>query len=181
MKLERKEAELFYNLWFPLMNFVNKRYRVCPGTGKIAMGKGIAPPDAKAIANYIWEHTEVIDEYLAGADLPAEHREIIEGWKMFRSGKYIMERHLKRGSVFISLEDNSVYMVQGLFSSFDEMFDGWHLPLLVDAVLLPFLGKVITDGLMIPHRISFGVEYTAEFKKIYMNAKRNGDIKLSLQ
>ncbi len=180
MTLERKEAELFYSLWFPLMNFVNKKYRICPGIGKIAVGKGVSLPDAKAIASHIWNHTAVIDEYLAQTDLLEEYREIISGWKTCRVGKYIIERHLKKGSVFISAEDCSVYMVQGLFSSFEEMFDGWYLPILSEAVLIPFRGKIITDGIVIPQRIRFGGESTADFKEIYMDAKKNGKIRFSM-
>lgn len=35
MTLEKQDAELFYQLWFPLLDFVNQKYRVCPGTGTI--------------------------------------------------------------------------------------------------------------------------------------------------
>ena len=30
MRLEQSDAELFYQLWFPLLDFVNKKYHVCP-------------------------------------------------------------------------------------------------------------------------------------------------------
>ena len=111
MRLEQSEAELFYQLWIPLLDFVNRKYHVCPETEKIDPSQGVDPRDAKTIADYLWSHTEVIEEYLAAAKLPNEHAQIVAGWKQCKSGRYILERHIKKGSVFISAEDGSVYMV----------------------------------------------------------------------
>ena len=73
MILERKDTDLFYSLWFPLLNFANSRYQICPEIGAIEFGKSVDMRDAKTIANHIWGHTEVIDEYLSEAALPVEH------------------------------------------------------------------------------------------------------------
>ena len=35
MRLEQSDAELFYQLWFPQLDFVNKKYHVCPETETI--------------------------------------------------------------------------------------------------------------------------------------------------
>lgn len=180
MILERKDTDLFYSLWFLLLGFVNSRYPVSPGIGAIEFGKSIDMRDAKAIADYVWEHTEVIDEYLAEADLSEEHREIVAGWKRCRPGKYILERHLKKGSVFISADDGTVYMVLGLYSTWEEMLCGRPLPVLLNAVLLPFRDKIITDGLVIPYNVDFGRGAAADFKDIYMDAKKSGRIRFSL-
>ena len=117
MRLERSDAELFYRLWFPLLDFVNSEYHICPEAGAIDQELGVDACDAKAIADYLWSHTGVIEEYLAVAKLPNEHAKIVAGWKHCKPGKYILERHLKKGSVFISAEDGAVYMVKGLFST----------------------------------------------------------------
>ena len=177
MRLEQSEAELFYQLWIPLLDFVNRKYHVCPETEKIDPSQGIDPRDAKTIADYVWSHTEVIEEYLAAAKLPNEHAQIVAGWKQRKPGRYILERHLKKGSVFISAEDGSVYMVKGLFSAWAEMLG--ESPVLLDAVLIPFRGSIISDGLVVPYRIYFGKGATEDFKAVYMNAKRNHTIHFS--
>ena len=64
MRLERTDAELFYRLWFPLLDFVNNKYHVCPEAGPIDRELGVDACDAKAIADYLWSHTGVIEEYL---------------------------------------------------------------------------------------------------------------------
>ena len=177
MRLEQSEAELFYQLWIPLLDFVNRMYHVCPETEKIDPSQGADPRDAKAIANYLWSHTEVIEEYLAVAELPNEYAQIVAGWKQCKPGRYILERHLKKGSVFISVEDETVYMVKGLFSTWSEMLG--NSPVLLDAVLLPFLDSIISDGLVVPYRIYFGKGAREGFKEDYMNAKRAHTIRFS--
>lgn len=136
--------------------------------------QGVDARDAKTIADYLWSHTEVIEEYLAVAELPKEYAQIVSGWKQCKQGRYILERHLKKGSVFISAEDGAVYMVKGLFSTWVEMLG--EAPVLLDAVLIPFRGSIILDGLVMPYRIYFGKGAREDFKKAYMTAKRNRTI-----
>ena len=178
MRLEQSDSELFYKLWFPLLDFVNRKYHVCPDAGRIDKRHGVDACDAKAIADYLWSHTEVIEEYLGVAELPSEHAQIVEGWKQCKPGRYILERHLNKGSVFISAEDGAVYMVKGLFSTWAEMLG--ESPVLLDAVLLPFRGSIITDGLVVPYRIYFGKGATEDFREAYMTAKRNHAIRFSI-
>lgn len=178
MRLERSDAELFYQLWFPLLDFLNRKYHVCPHAGRIDKRHGVDACDAKVIADYLWSHIAVIEEYLAEAELPNEYAEIVAGWKRCKPGRYILERHLKKGSVFISAEDGEVYMVKGLFSSWSEMLG--EAPVLLDAVLIPFRGSIISDGLVMPYRICFGKGATEDFREAYMNAKKNNAIRFSI-
>ena len=178
MRLERSEAELFYQLWFPLLDFVNRKYNICPKTETIDREQGVDASDAKAIADYLWSQTEVIEEYLAVAELPDEYAQIVAGWKRCKPGRYILERHLKKGSVFISVEDGAVYMVKGLFSTWAEMLG--ESPVLLDAVLIPFRGSIISDGLVVPYHIYFGTGAKADFKEAYMNAKKDLTIRFSM-
>ena len=178
MKLEQSDAELFYRLWFPLLDFVNRKYRVCPETEWIDKRHGVDADAAKEIADYVWSHTGVIEEYLAGAELTKEHAQIVTGWKQCKPGRYILERHLKKGSAFISVEDGTVYMVKGLVSTWEEMLG--DSPVLLDAVLIPFRNSIISDGLVVPYRIRFGKSAVEDFKEVYMNAKRNQTIRFSI-
>ena len=178
MRLERSDAELFYRLWFPLLDFVNSKYHVRPEMGSIDREQGVDLCDAKAIADHLWSHTGIIEEYLAVTKLPDEHARIVAGWKKRRIGRYILERHLKKGSVFISAEDGTVYMVKGLFSTWAEMLG--ECPILLDAVLIPFRDSIISDGLVATYTIHFGKGAVGDFKEAYMTAKRNHTIRFSI-
>ena len=178
MRLEKSDVELFYRLWFPLLDYVNRTYRVCPETEIIDEEQGVDPCDAKAIADYLWSHTAVLEEYLAAAELPEEYAQIVAGWKRCKPGRYILERHLKKGSVFLSAEDGAVYMVKGLCSTWEEMLG--ESPVLLDAVLIPFRDSIISDGLVASYPIYFGRGAREDFKEAYMTAKRNNEIRFSI-
>ena len=79
--------------------------------------------------------------------------------------------------MFISTKDGAVYMVKGLFSTWAEILG--ESPVLLDAVLIPFRGSIISDGLVVPYRIYFGKGAREGFKEEYMNAKRNHTIRFS--
>ena len=178
MRLEYCDVALFYRLWFLLLDFVNRKYHVCPKREIIDREERVDPCDAKAVADYLWSHTGVIEEYLAEAELPEEYAQIVAGWKRCKPGRYILERHLKKGSVFISAEDGAVYMVKGLCSTWEEMLG--DAPILLEAVLIPFRDSIISDGLVIPYDIYFGKGARADFKEVYMTAKKNQTIHLSI-
>ena len=70
---------------------------MCPETETIDQRQGVDTRNAKKIADYLWSHIEVIEKYLAAAELPNEYAQIVTGWKQRKSGRYILERHLKKG------------------------------------------------------------------------------------
>lgn len=174
--LSKEDAELFYKLFFPLLDFVNKKFKINSEIGDIYFGKKIDFRDAKEIADCLWENTAIIDEYLSNNDLPEEHKNIVLGWKKRIAGKFIVERHLKKGSVFINTENEEVYLVSGIISSWDEMLCGRPLPAALNTVLIPFKDVIITDGLVVASGVYFGKNMTLEFKDIYLNAKKNAAI-----
>ncbi len=176
MILSKDDANLFFELFFPLLNFVNKKYKINTSVGKICFGKSIDFRDAKEIADHIWSDVGIIDEYLSKKKLSDENKKIIEDWKRRISGKFIVERHLKKGSVLISAEDETVYLVNGIFSSWDEMLCGRPLPVVVEVVLLPFKNVIISDGLVVVSNLTFGRNMSESFKEIYLTAKKNGEI-----
>lgn len=178
MRLEQSNAKLFYSLWFPLLDFVNRKSHVCSEVGPINQETGVDVYTAKIIADYLWSHTDLIDEYISTANLQDEYAQIVAGWKRCKPGRYILERHLKKGSVFISVEDETVYMVKGLFSTWQELLG--ESPVLLNAVLIPFCDTIITDGLVMPYNIYFGKGAIENFKEIYTKAKKNHTIRFSI-
>lgn len=125
------------------------------------------------VAENIWWDVSIIDEYLSlRKDMTDEEREIISGWKRVIHAPFAIERHLRGGSVFISLEDSRVYLVKGITSSYQEVFGNRPMPVIATASLLPFKGIIITDGLLQVLDVIVGPNYTSGFKDVYMTAKQ---------
>jgi hypothetical protein len=87
---------------------------------------------------------------------------------------------LKKHAIFIS-KDDKVYGVLALHDGLDDMFYPAQLPILVQAVLLPFKGQIIYDGLLQSYNVHFGRGITSELKEVYMAAKQHGRIIESLE
>lgn len=64
MKLEQSDAELFYQLWFPLLDFVNRKHHVCPETETIGQRKGIDARNAKKTLGCLLLYAARFDAYL---------------------------------------------------------------------------------------------------------------------
>lgn len=62
MKLSDKDGQLFYELWLPLLNYVNKKYKVNKKLKNIVGAKSLEPAEVKKIANKLWDNVEIIDE-----------------------------------------------------------------------------------------------------------------------
>lgn len=175
--LSTEEIELFYDLWFPLMEFTNRKYKIDKSGTHYKKGEQIDLSKALQVSNYLWEHPSCIEEYLKQAKISKANKEIIRSWKRNVRGTFIIERHLKKGSVFIS-KDHQVFLVKGLFSPFEELFP--DLPVPIEATLLPFNDTIITNGLFNSFGVSFGSEVRRDAKEIYLRAKENGTIKTTL-
>lgn len=182
MILNKEDAKIFYELWFPLLDFVNEKFTVNPHMGKIHGAKSSDPNEVKEIANVLWDNVQVIDEYLKiyGTALSDENCSIIKGFKRRIADDFILERHLKSGSVFISSHTNEVFLVSGIISSWEEIFYYRSPPIMLNAVLIPFRDVIISDGLVLPYNASFGRGYSSGLKNIYMTAKKLGSIHITL-
>ena len=177
MTLSQEDGQLYYKLWLPLLDYVNKKYRVNRKLKSIATAKELDPAEVKKVANKLWSDVAIIDDYLKeNNDLPEDHRKIIQIWKRRVQGRFMMERHLKKGTIFISMEDGEVYQVSGIISSWEEMFFGAPMPLIIEATFMPFRDVIISDGLVMPYNILIGGGMKRMFKDSYMAAKKSGQI-----
>lgn len=181
MRLSNEDGQLFYKLWLPLLDYVNGKFSINTRIKNMAGAKSLNPSDVKEIADKMWDDVSVIDAYLSECtDLTAEHQDIIRSWKRRIRGKFILERHLKNGSIFISMDNEQVYQVSGIISSWEEMFPYAPMPLILDATFIPFKDVIISDGLVMPFNVRIGRNMASGFKDIYMIAKKSKSLRIVL-
>lgn len=109
-----------------------------------------------------------------------EKTEIVNSWKKAIHGKFIVERHLRKGSVLISVDNNEVYIVKGIYSSWREILENFSMPQVVEATLMPFKDVIIHDGIVAPYGVCLGKNMSEQSKQIYLTAKANGNLHYSL-
>lgn len=177
MKLSYDEGKKFYDLWLPLLDYVNEKRGVNSKLRDIGLADYLDPNEVKEVSDVLWEDVGLIDEYLKNVeDITDDDRELIMSWKHCVIGRFILERILKKGAILISIEDEEVYQVSGIVSTWDEMFGYVRLPLMIHATLIPFKDVIISDGLIQTYNVIIGGNMARSFKDTYMAAKKDGMI-----
>ena len=176
--LSADDLQLFFRLLYSLANSVNRKLKIHEGVS-FEYGKEIEDITVlRDILKRVWEDPSLIDEYLLenGGNHSEEESRIIAGWKGAIHDRFILERHLKNGSIFISYQAENVYLVKGLASSWDDLFAAYPMPMMLETTLLPFRDIVVTDGIFNLFRIHFGAGIAKDYKDTYMTAKRKGEV-----
>lgn len=132
------------------------------------------------LRNSVYKTPEIIDAFARENpfDFSKDELDIVAGWKNFIAGDFFIERILKKYAIFIRGE--KVYGVLSLIEPIDHVLGGRPLPVYVRAVLLPFKGKIIYDGLLESYNIYFGSGISGNQAMHYRAAKAQGKIIESL-
>jgi uncharacterized protein Usg len=182
MKLSTEDAALFFKLMWRLQFYVNQRLNIWPDVDSVEIYASLPGADRIEVRDALWEHPELIDAYVAQNPdgLPAEELDIVRKWKRFVAGTFQIFRYLKKHTIFIG-ENSKVYGIVALQDSLEEMFYGRPLPIMARAVLLPFKGKIVYDGLLSTYNIYFGGGIRSGLQEDYMAAKQNDRIITTLE
>lgn len=180
MKLAEQDAKLFFDLMFSLQFFVKQQLGMFPELNTLAVYREGDGEKRLEVRNAVWENPHLIQEYarLNPDNLSQEHLDIVASWQQFQRGNFVIERHLKQYTVFVG-DENKVYGVLGLLDEIEDIIPRYALPLYVQAVVLPFKGVIVYDGLLFSYALSFGGGMRASFKEAYNAAKRKGEIIVS--
>ena len=140
MHLNENDSSRFYKIWLSILEYTNQKYKVVPKLKVIRKSNSINPVELVPIRDILWENTGIIDEFIQVNPFSFEQKDlnILESWKRRIPGKFIMLKHLKNYTVFMHAEDGGkLYAVTGIIDSLDEIFHSSHLPLFLEAVLIP--------------------------------------------
>jgi len=181
MKLSAEDADLFYKLNLALLAFTNKKLKLCPDAETPEAVKQLPLDKKVVIRNALWEEDNLIESFLNENpfQLSSEEIDIVGSWKHRVNGRFILVSHLKNHSVFLKEDEQIAYGVLGLQDDLESIL-GPNLPIILEAVLLPFRDRIVHDGLLSPFRISFGKGFRAGTKDSYQQAKAKYGIVTSL-
>ncbi len=184
MKLSADEADLFFRLQNALVLYANERLRVLPGVRDLRALQRCKLEDRLRLRDALYDHPELIDEFVAAnpAGLSADELALVASWKQFVRGRFFIVRFLKRYAVFMTSEEpHRAYGVLGLTQEIEEVFYPLRPPIYTSAVLLPFKGRIIYDGLGGTYQIIFGPGVRASLKEDYQAIRERGEIIESLE
>ncbi len=182
MILPPKDAELFYKLMLGVQYYINLKTGTLKNVKSVdEFGRLSAEKRAK-VRDLMWKRPEMMDDYIqANPDSFSDNElNILPNWRShFLKGTFYIFRHLKKGTIFIGDKDK-VYSVVGLMTPFEELVPAYALPQMVEAVLLPFQGMIIYDGLFSSYPLVIGRNIQANLNHVYQVAKQKERIIVSL-
>lgn len=176
MRISKEDADLFFRLMWELQFYVNQQLAIIPDVNSVEQYTQLDGHERLEVRDALWEHPELIEAYVEENphNLPAAELTMVEQWEQFVSGTFYVYRFLKKHTIFIGEEE--IYGVLSLYDPLEDMLDESLLPIMVQAVLLPFKGKVIYDGLLRSYPTIFGSGIRSNLHEDYMAAKQNGRI-----
>lgn len=175
MKLSKADSDQFFKLMWRLQFHVNRKRALVPGVRSVEAYAKLSQEEMAKVRNALLEDPGLIEAYVAENPdgLPAEELALVEKWKRRVSGVFYIIRFLRKHTVFLS-EDGKVYEVLALSDALEDMMFGYRPPIMVNAVLLPFKGKIIYDGILGLHNVTFGSGIRRRMDATYTTAKEKG-------
>ncbi len=173
MILSPVDSALFFRLYWGLNAYVNRQLAILPNQFTAASFRTI-PMEQLATVRDAWvKHPELLAKYLAEDPdrLSPEDHAIVASWRLKVAGQFFVVRHLKKYSVFLEQrQPGHLYGVLGLQTPMSDLLER-PLPVLVNAVLLPFDGVMVSDGLIVSTSVHFGSDIRADLNEAYTRIK----------
>ena len=178
MLISPEEAKLFFALYPSVIGFAAGRSGGIKGIRDAGTFKS-APNEAKAQArNHLFNNIELIKDYAEENPDGFRERELgyMSDWSLFIQDDFFAVQDLKKYTVFLPADDSTkAYGVLGLTDEIADMLPP-TLPIFIKAVLLPWKGQIIWDGLFTIYNISFGSGIRGSIRESYRQAKAAGII-----
>lgn len=165
MLLKKEDADLFYNLYFDVLrNYYKQTFN------NVKQFDQLTIDEITQVRNSLFDNIHFLNSYCESKteELPIEYINIIKQWKFFVKKTFIIYKDLKKHTIFVDTQESLSYGVCGLLKEIKELINN-PLPIMADAILLPFKNKIIIDGIISP----YDLKIKGELKKILINSYRD--------
>lgn len=165
--LSPKDADLFYKIYFALLEFTNNKYKIKPNL-KIYNQIHINPSNIIDIIGKLWEEKDkVISEFIKinPYKFNKEELKITEEFKNGVRNLYIIAKFENEYTAFMT--DEKIYMVKGVNDNLDNVISYKDLPVITTTTIIPFKGYLIYDGILNSYNINMGASFSEMIEKDY--------------
>ena len=159
-QLSFSERKFFYETWYKLLDFVNRKYGILNIKIDPVYPSRHDEMQLHKIRERLWQNPELITEFTgSGGTLSKEETGLLLSWeKRHIKGLYMLIRYEPDGAVLMRTdkgEESRLYAVKGMTTSIAEAMSS-RLPVMLETVLLPFNDKIIYDSFIASYSVSFG-------------------------
>jgi len=182
MKLSEEDTELFYKLYLALLVYTNQQKGIIRSVTTVDEFMQSPSEEINKIREALYGQPGLIEAFVKENpfNFSQDELEIVRGWNNFLKAEFYLFRYLKKYAIFLdNRSPPKAYGVLALVSDFQDIVSQ-ELPVYLKAVLLPFKGQIIHDGILIPYPVSFGPGIRQDLKERYQEAKARFGIITSL-
>ena len=183
MNLSNEDAALFFKYMWAVQFYINNRLKILPDVASVETYTTLPQEEKIKVRAALYENIDLLDPFIAEnpAGLSPDELQIVAKWKHFVADDFYIFKFLKRHAIFVSATRSDVFGVLGLYDALEDIFFGRRPPILVKAVLLPFKGRIVYDGLLSGYSIYFGSGIRGSINEAYQRAKQNDRIITTLE
>jgi hypothetical protein len=182
MLLPAEEAALFFSLHGALMQFVNEQLRIVGDEDSVPAYPTLSPEKRREVVRALVGRLDLIDAFIAAnpAGFSPEQLDVVSSWRHLVCGRFIALRQLKKHMILLTGKGPpTAYGLVGLTDPI-ELVIGRPLPTMVEAVLLPFRGRIIYDGLIGSFNVTFASGARRALEVDFRSAKAGNRVLTSL-
>ena len=162
-QLSQSERKLFYELWYKLLDYVNKKLKVVNYNFSLKYSDHHDETLLHKIRERLWEKPELISEFIADPNKPHrlsnEEIRFLQSWETRHvKGQFALIKYAPDHAVLMRMDKGEavkLYAVKGMTTSIAEAMHR-KLPVMLTTVLLPFGDKIIYDSFMGSHAVEYG-------------------------
>ncbi len=165
--LSQKDADLFYKIYFALLEFTNKKYKINNNI-KIYKQEGINPYDITDIIDKYWENKEQITVEFCKNNpfkFTEEELKLASEFKKGKRSMFIICKYELEYTAFMELD--RIYMIKGINANIDEIIPYNTLPKAVITSIIPFKDNLIYDGILSEFSINLGINLEKAIENEY--------------
>jgi hypothetical protein len=175
MRLPPEEAKHFLELHMGLVGWGARRLDPKSAIHDATTLRAASLNEIVDARDRVFDKPALLDAYVAENPdgLSAADLELVSAWRRFVRGNFVAERDLKRYTVLLDLKNPPT--AYGVLSLNDEITDILPMiPMLVEAVLVPWRGAIVCDGLLRYQNVHLGPGIRRRVKEAYRQAKARG-------
>lgn len=168
--LSNQDSKLFYKLYFGLLDFTNKKYKINPNL-KIYKALGLDLYELQEIVEQFWGNKDAIVFEFCMINPYKFSKEELSIVSEFKKGirKIIIITKYEKDYTAV-MDEDKVYMIKGLNANIDEIISYENLPLPVMTSIIPFKGVLVYDGMFMELGVRSGNEFAKLVEEDYAKA-----------
>ena len=133
-KLKQTDVTIFYKLFYPFIDY-------CSNYFNVLLNGDIHQENIFIIFNKLIKNKfEIIDKFIGENNFNEEEKEILLGFKRFKSGPFLIITNEPKGSIFFDRKD--FYLVKGLDQSVEVALQ-LDPPRYAETILVPFKEQIV--------------------------------------